>query len=89
MDVKFVNPVLDAIVNVLTMMASMQPQPGKPMMKQGSDALGVVTGMIDFKGPQATVSTAISFTKPVALEITRRMLRTEEKDSEDGNQDSN
>lgn len=87
MDIRFVNPMLDSIVNILTMMASMQPVAGKPSMKQGNNALGVVTGMIDLKGSQATVSTAISFTKPVALEITKRMLRTEPEDVNDMVQD--
>lgn len=87
MDVKFVNPMLDSIINVLTMMASIQPVAGKASMKQGKNALGVVTGMIDLKGPQVMVSTAISFSKPVALEITKRMLRIEPEDVDDMVQD--
>jgi len=83
MDVRFVNPVLDSIVNVLSTMASMTPEPGQLSLKQGSQALGVVTGIIDFKGSQAHVSTAISFSKPVVLEITERMLRTRPDDVND------
>ena len=80
MDIRFINPVLNSIVNVLSTMASMTPEPGAPSIKEDTHALGVVTGVIDFKGSQAHVSTAISFSKPVALEITERMLRTRPDD---------
>lgn len=80
MDVRFVNPVLDAVVNVLSTMAQMTPQAGKPTIKPDSQARGVVTGLIDFSGKQVTVSTAISFPKSVVFEITKRMLRTEPKE---------
>jgi len=80
MDVRFVNPVLDSIINVLSTMANMTPEPGAPSIKEDTHALGVVTGVIDFKGPKEHVSTAISFSKHVALEITERMLRTRPND---------
>jgi chemotaxis protein CheX len=69
--------VLDSIVNVLATMANMEPQAGKPAIKTDKKAKGVVTGIIDMVGKQATGSIAISFIEPVALEITRRMLRME------------
>jgi len=87
MDVKYVNPVLDSIVNVLSMMAQMKPEAGKPRIKDGSEALGVVTGMIDFKGSGVAVSTAISFSKPVALEITKRMMHTDPQEVDEMVQD--
>lgn len=77
MDARYINPVLDSIINVLSTMAHMTPKPGKPVIKNDSQARGVVTGLIDFSGKQATVSTAISFPQPVILEITKRMLRIE------------
>ena len=87
MDVKYVNPVLDSIVNVLSMMAQMKPEAGKPSIKEGSEAQGVVTGLIDFKGSQNAVSTAISFSRPVALEITKRMMHTDPEEIDDMVQD--
>ena len=83
MDVKFVNPVLESIVNVLSTMANLTPEAGKPSIKVGEDARGVVTGMIDFSGSKAKVSTAISLSRPVAIEITKRMLREEPEDIND------
>lgn len=83
MDVRFVNPVLETIVNVLEQMASMKPEAGKPYIKEGEGALGVVTGIIDLVSKQATGSIAISFSGPVAFELVSRMLRTEVTDVND------
>jgi len=74
MNVKFVNPVVNSIINVLSAMTGLQPQLGEKSIKQDNVALGAVTGMIEYKGSQAAVSTAISFPAPVALEIAHRLL---------------
>ena len=83
MDVRFVNPVLESITNVLSTMANIQPKPGKPALKADNEAQGVVTGMIDLKGKQASGSVAISFSKPVALDIAKRMLHMDADDIND------
>jgi chemotaxis protein CheX len=83
MDVRFVNPVLDSITNVLSTMANMQPKAGNPALKTDDRAHGVVTGIIDLKGEQATGSVAISFSKSVALDIAKRMLRMETEELND------
>ena len=77
MDVKFINPVLDSIVNILVTMANLEPVAGKPSIKSDNISLGVVTGMIDLAGKQANGSVAISFSREAAFEIVKRMLRTE------------
>lgn len=77
MDVRFINPVLDSIINILSTMAQMTPQLGKPEIKQGCDAKGEVSGLIDMIGKQASGSIAITFTSEAALCLARRMLRTE------------
>ena len=77
MDVNNINPALSSIVNVLTTMAGITPTIGKPSIKKDEKALGVVTGLIDLVGKDATGSLAISFSKPVALEIAHNMLRME------------
>jgi len=64
-------------VNVLSTMAALESRPGQPVIKQGIAAPGVVTGMIELKGAQATGSMAISLTRPVILDIARRMLQEE------------
>lgn len=77
MNVNHINPALTSIVNVLTTMASITPTIGKPSIKKDENALGVVTGLIDLVGKDATGSLAISFSKPVALEIAHNMLQLE------------
>jgi chemotaxis protein CheX len=83
MDARFINPVLHSIVDVLTTMAQMQPAAETPYLKQDAQALGVVSGIIDMRAPDIHGSIAISFSKPVALEITRRMLQTEPQEIDD------
>ena len=58
-------------------MAGITPVIGKPSIKKDEKALGIVTGLIDLVGKEVTGSLAISFSKPVALEIARNMLRLE------------
>lgn len=77
MDVKYINPALDSIVNVLTTMAGITPVIGKPSIKKNQNAPGIITGLIDLKGKETTGSLAISFSKPVALELAKNMLRIE------------
>ena len=79
MDARFINPVLNSLINILVTMAQMTPpKTGKPTLKKDVLAPGVVTGIIDMVGKQATGSIAVSFSKPVALDLTKRMLRLEQ-----------
>jgi len=73
-NVEFINPFLNSIVNVLTTMAMMEVTPGKPALKQGQEARGDVTGLIGMTSEKAKGSLAITFTEPVILEISQRML---------------
>ena len=77
MDANHINPALQSVVNVLTTMAGITPIIGKPSIKTDQKAPGVVTGLIDLVGAETTGSLAISFSKPVALEIANKMLRLE------------
>jgi len=74
---QFINSIQESIINVLATMADMQPASGKPSVKTNKKIPGDVTGIIELVSKQKTGSLAISFTKPVALEIARRMLRME------------
>lgn len=74
---EFIDSIQESIINVLVTMADMQPQSGKPSVKTRRNVQGDVTGIIDLVSKQKTGSLAISFTKPVALEIAKRMLRME------------
>lgn len=75
MDANHLNPALDSIVNVLTTMAGITPTIGKPSIKNNQTAPGVITGLIDLVSKDTTGSLAISFSKPVALELASKMLR--------------
>lgn len=74
MDVRLINPVLETMINVLSTMANMQPDVGKPSLKKGEVAMGEVTGIMRMVSPQVRASLAITFTKPVIIDIVRRML---------------
>ena len=70
----FINPFLHSMVNVLRTMCDLQPQVGKPVLKEDNVARGVVTGFIDLMGEPKAGSMAISFSEPVAFDLVERML---------------
>lgn len=74
MDVRFINPVLETMMNVLGTMARMEPKVGKPSLKKSQQAMGEVTGFMKMESPQTRGSMAITFTRPVIFEIAKRML---------------
>ncbi len=74
MRAEFINPFLHAMVNVLRTMCQLQPQVGKPVLKEDNIARGVVTGFIDLMGEQTSGSLAITFSESVALDLVERML---------------
>lgn len=77
MNVEFVNPFLESILNVLSTMAMLEAKPGKPAIKTSEVANGDVTGLIGMAGGKAKGTLAVTFSEPVILEITKRMLGEE------------
>ena len=77
MNVEFINPFLESLLNVLRTMATMEAKPGAPEVKKNDIANGDVTGLIGMASEQAKGTLAITFTEPVIVEITRRMLGEE------------
>lgn len=73
MKVEFINPFLEATINVLHTMANIKPTPGKPYIKTNHISKGDVTGIIgvagDIKG-----SIAVSFMQDCVLNIISSML---------------
>jgi len=69
-----INPVQESVVNILSTMANLLPETGEPTLKKGEFDSGDVTGIIDLVSKQKTGSIAISFSKPVVVEIAKRML---------------
>jgi len=76
MDVKFINAFLVGTVNVLKMMAFVDPQPGKPFLKKDSVASGDVSGIIGLTGA-VQGSLALSFSEACILRIVSNMLGEE------------
>ncbi len=74
MNVKYINPLLESTLSVLSTMAMVDATPGKPAVKDGAKALGDVTGMIDLTGDGIQGSLAISFSTATILDITEKML---------------
>ena len=50
MDVRFINPFIDATTDVLTTMAGIAPKAGKPFLKKNDLASGDVSGIIGLTG---------------------------------------
>ncbi|MGM0525722.1 chemotaxis protein CheX [Idiomarina seosinensis] len=74
MNAEFVNPFLQALQNVLSMMAQMELKPGKPQLKRDEYARGDVSGIIGMVGPKVKGSFSISFEENLACEIMHKML---------------
>lgn len=74
MNVDFINPFLDSLLNVLKTMANMELKPGKPNLKKDNLAKGDVSGLIGMVGPQTKGSLSITFEETLILEIMNKML---------------
>jgi chemotaxis protein CheX len=77
MKVEFINPFMEATVNVLHTMAKITATPGKPQRKEGDAADGDVTGAISVISEQVRGSMAITFTSAAIFDIARRILSEE------------
>ena len=74
MDVNFMNPFLESIMNVLQTMAQIKANPQKPFKKEDNISRGDVTGIIGMTGEQTRGSMAISFLEPTIVYITSQIL---------------
>jgi chemotaxis protein CheX len=74
MNVKYLNPLLESTLNVLATMAMVTATPGKPRIKESSEAMGQVTSIIALSGKDTQGSLAISFSTPAILDITEKIL---------------
>ncbi|MBL4827952.1 MAG: chemotaxis protein CheX [Spongiibacteraceae bacterium] len=75
MNAKYINPLLESTVSVLSTMATVIAKPGKPFPKEGHTALGDITSMINLsENGQTKASLAISFSQEAALDIAQNML---------------
>ncbi len=73
MKVEFINPFLEATINVIKTMAFTEVRPGKPFLKKGQGAFGDVTGIIGITGATQG-SLSVTFTAPCIEQILTNML---------------
>lgn len=78
MDVKFINPFINATVTVLETMAFVKPVPGRPFLKQDNIAYGDITGIIGITG-EKNGTIAVTFDKKSILRIVSNMFQEEMK----------
>ncbi|MGW8324905.1 MAG: chemotaxis protein CheX, partial [Desulfobacterales bacterium] len=82
MDVKLINPFINATLNVLQTMAFVKCQAGKPYLKKDNVAQGDVSGIIGFTGEQnGTVS--VTFDELCILKVVSNMFGEEMKELND------
>lgn len=75
-DVRFINPFLNAVIDVLGTMAMVQATPGKPYINTKRVAVGDVTGLIGING-QATGVISLTLEEKCILHIVSNMLGEE------------
>lgn len=83
MNVEFINPFLQALLEVTKTMAQTELKPGKPRLKTNEVAQGDVSGLIGMVGPQTRGSLSVTFESRLALQLLYRMVgerRTEVDD---------
>lgn len=77
---KFVSPVVDTLMHVFGTMIEMEPAQGETRIKQDDVSSGDVTGLLNMEGDEVKGSISITFTKPVAIDLVKRMLHMEIQD---------
>ena len=73
MDVKFINPFINATLNVLETMAFVKSQAGKPYLKKDNVARGDVSGIIGITG-ETNGTIYVTFDEPCILKIVSNMF---------------
>lgn len=73
MDVRYINPFLNAAINVLKTMAFVDIAPSRPYLKENHLAQGDVSGIIGLTG-DVKGSLSVSFNLPMLQQIMRNML---------------
>ena len=74
MDVKIINPFLEATINIASVMAQLDVKVGRAILKQDNIAQGDVTGLIKLQGNFHEGSLAFSFSQDALRLIYQKML---------------
>ena len=78
MDVKLINPFINATINVLETMAFVKSEAGKPFLKKDNIAQGDVSGIIGFTG-ETNGTVSVTFDELCILSIVSNMFGEEMK----------
>ncbi|MBI5814584.1 MAG: chemotaxis protein CheX [Nitrospinae bacterium] len=70
---EYINPFLQATINVLSTMAMITPEPGKPFLKTDKRSIGDISGIIGLTGAKRG-AIVISLTTEAACKIVGSML---------------
>jgi len=73
-NVAFINPFLESLLNVLSTMAQTEASHRTPSLKKNNVATGDVTGIIGMVGNKVKGSLSITFSEAAILDITCKML---------------
>ena len=68
MNVKLINPFINATLNVLETMAFIKPEAGRPYLKKDDVAQGDVSGVIGFAG-ETNGTVSVTFNESCILKI--------------------
>ena len=74
MNAEFINPFINALINVMATMAQTELTPGKPQKKNDDKASGDISGLIGMVGENIQGSLSISFEEALVVEIMEKML---------------
>lgn len=87
LDVEFINPFIEATLEVLDVMANVKAEKDFLFLKEESNALGDITGIITINSEKKLGSMSISFTEAVYLKVMSSMLCEEVTEINDENKD--
>jgi chemotaxis protein CheX len=73
-DIVIIHALPDSLFTIFTTMMNMKIQPGVPVPKSETTALGEVTALIGMQAPGARGSVAVTLPIPALGEISRRLL---------------
>ena len=77
--IEIAKPFIKATISVLSMMAMIEPKPGKPFVKKDNTAEGDVSAVIGFTGDK-NGSISVSFSKKTAVALVKAMLGDDVED---------
>ncbi len=77
MRVEYINPFIDAAINVIETMTSVKVQPGKPALKTSNRSFGDITGVIGLAGLGVSGNLVVSFETGCILKVVNSMLMAE------------